>query len=217
MQDGKELFIQHLISVLESKDFYAENHSIRVRKCTEILLARLIQFCPEYKLTKQNCEQIAFAAMVHDIGKISLTAPLLHKPGKLDDEEEKRMQNHTKRGQQIFLQLLHNMSKEQPDYGLFRCCAEVCLYHHERFDGSGYPRGLEGNNIPLSAQVVGLADAYDNLVNERIYKPAYSKNEAFMMLAGGECGAFNPRLLDVFTMARMDIEKIFPETGTTKG
>lgn len=211
MQEGKELLLEYLISVIESRDFFAEHHCEKVKRFTEIILEKVRQFCPEYKLKKRDCEYISFAAMMHDLGKIAIPDHILHKPGKLTFEETQIMQNHTRKGRRIFENIQNAMGQENMEYELFRYCAEVCMYHHERFDGGGYPMGLKKNEIPISAQVVGLADAYDALVSERIYKPAYSREEAFEMIVKGECGVFNPRLTEIFSMVRMELEEIQEE------
>ncbi len=211
MQEGKELLLEYLISVIESRDFFAEKHCEKVRRFTQIMLDKVVQFCPEYHLTQKDCEKIAFAAMVHDLGKIAVPDHILHKPGRLDYEELQIMQNHTRKGRQIFEHITQHMRPEDAEYELFCCCAEVCMYHHERFDGGGYPLGMEKDDIPISAQVVGLADAYDALISERIYKPAYKKAEAFEMITEGECGIFNPRLIELFSMVRMELEEVQEE------
>ena len=211
MQEGIELLLEYLISVIESRDFFAEHHCEKVRKFTEIMLEKVLQFCPEYKLEKKDCESISFAAMMHDLGKIAIPDHILHKPGKLTFEEVQIMQNVTRKGRRIFENIQNAMGQENLESELFRYCAEVCMYHHERFDGGGYPMGLKKNEIPISAQVVGLADAYDALVSERIYKPAYSREEAFEMILKGECGMFNPRLMEIFSMVRMELEEVQEE------
>lgn len=208
MERGNDLFIEYLISIIESRDFSADHHCERVRLYTEVLLEKIMKYCPEYHLTEQQCEKIAFAAMIHDIGKISVPDQILQKPVRLSYDEFQIVKNHTRKGRQIFEHVLKNMSKEEDDYILFQYCAEVCMYHHERFDGSGYPIGLKKDEIPISAQVVGLADAYDALISERIYKPAFDKDEAFEMIVDGECGIFNPRLIEIFLMVRMELEEI---------
>lgn len=217
MLEGKELLIEYLISVIESRDFFAEHHCEKVRKFTEVMLDKIRQFCPEYKLEKKDCEHIAFAAMMHDVGKIAIPDRILHKPGRLTFEESQIMQNHTRKGRQIFEQIQKSMKQEDLDYDLFRYCGEVCMYHHERFDGGGYPMGLAKDDIPIAAQVVGLADAYDALISERIYKPAYSKAEAFEMIMKGECGIFNPRLTEIFSLVRMELEEIQEEIEAMNG
>lgn len=217
MLEGKELLIEYLISVIESRDFFAEHHCEKVRKFTEIMLDKIRQFCPEYKLGERDCEHIAFAAMMHDLGKIAIPDRILHKPGRLSFEESQIMQNHTRKGRQIFEQIQKSMKQEDLDYDLFRYCGEVCMYHHERFDGGGYPIGLAKDDIPISAQIVGLADAYDALISERIYKPAYGKSEAFEMIVKGECGIFNPRLTEIFSLVRMELEEIQEEIDSMNG
>lgn len=188
-----------------------------MRRFTEIMMDKVRRFCPEYKLTEKDCDQIAFAATMHDLGKIAVPDRILHKPGRLDHDEQEIMKNHTRKGRQIFEHIVANMKPEDAEYELFGYCAEVCMYHHERFDGGGYPMGLEKNNIPISAQVVGLVDAYDALISERIYKPAYGREEAFEMIIEGECGIFNPRLIELFSMVRMELEEVQDEILATKG
>ena len=151
--------------------------------------------------------------MFHDMGKISVPDRILQKPGRLTFDEFQIVKNHTRKGRQIFENVLKKMSKKDSDYSLFEYCAEVCMYHHERFDGGGYPAGLKKDEIPISAQVVGLADAYDALISERIYKPAFDKDEAFEMIVEGKCGIFNPRLIEIFSMVRMELEEIQEEIG----
>ena len=107
------------------------------------------------------------------------------------------------------------MLSEFRDEPLLKTAEQICRWHHERFDGSGYPFGLKGNEIPIGAQIVGLADAYDALVSERIYKPAYDKEEAFNMILEGECGVFNPRLIEIFRMIRMELEEILEKTESS--
>lgn len=211
MQEGKELLLEYLISVIESRDFFAEHHCEKVRRFTEIMLEKVRQYCPEYKLKSKDCEYISFAAMMHDLGKIAIPDDILHKPGRLTYEEFQIMRNHTRKGRRIFEHIQNAMNQDSVEYEMFRYCAEVCMYHHERFDGSGYPMGLAKDEIPISAQVVGLADAYDALISERIYKPAYGKDEAFEMILKGECGIFNPRLIEIFSMVRMELEEIQEE------
>lgn len=212
MQQGYKMLIEYLTSLIECRDFTAEHHCEQIRRLTEIMLEKIQRFCPEYKLSPEMCQRISFAATMHDLGKISISDRILQKPGRLTFEEFEIMKNHTRKGQQIFEHVLQNIEKNSPDYALFQCCAEVCLYHHERFDGGGYPEGLKGEDIPISAQVVGLMDAYDALVSERIYKTAYKKDDAFEMIVEGECGLFNPRLIEIFRMVRMELEEVLEET-----
>lgn len=208
MDKGNELLIQYLISIIENRDFSAEHHCEKVRRLTEVLLEKVRQYYPEYHLDEKRCEEIAFAAMLHDIGKISVPDRILQKPGRLTFDEFQIVKNHTRKGRQIFENVMKTMQKEDEELSLFKCCAEVCMYHHERFDGGGYPIGLQKDEIPISAQVVGLADAYDALISERIYKRGIDKGEAFDMIMEGECGIFNPRIIEIFSMVRMELEEI---------
>ncbi len=212
MLESSKLLIEYMCSLIECRDYTAERHCEQIRRLTEIMMEKIMQFCPEYKLSPEDCKRISFAATLHDLGKISISDRILQKPGRLTFEEFEVMKNHTRKGQQIFEHVLKSIEQDSPDYALLQCCGEICMYHHERFDGGGYPEGLKGDDIPISAQVVGLMDAYDALVSERIYKPAYKKEEAFEMIIEGECGVFNPRLIEIFRMVRMELEEILEET-----
>ena len=213
MAQGNEILLEYLISIIESHDFSPEHHCERIRLYTAVLLEKVMKYCPEYRLTRKQCKQISYAAMFHDIGKISVPDRILQKPDRLSYDEFQIVKNHTRKGRQIFEHVLKKISKEDEDYSLYQYCAEVCMYHHERFDGEGYPSGLKKDETPISAQVVGLADAYDVLISERIYKPAYDKEEAFEMILEGKCGIFHPRLIEIFSMVRMELEEIQERFG----
>lgn len=155
------------------------------------LLQRMLERTDKYGLTLQDCRRAAAAAMFHDIGKMGVPDALLRKPGPLTPEEFDEIKKHTLIGEE----LMRGM-KEMESEPLVEAAAEICRWHHERVDGSGYPDGLKGNEIPMTVQAVGLADAYDALVSQRVYKPAYTHAEALAMIRGGECGAFDPLLVD---------------------
>jgi len=211
MQIGNKLLMEYVCSLIESKDFSAPHHCKYVRQFTEVMLEKVMRFCPEYDLTEKKCEMIVIASTMHDIGKMMIMDKVLQKPGRLTDDEFELVKNHTRKGKKIFEHVLDTIEKDDPDRELFECCAEVCMYHHERYDGNGYPEGKKGNEIPISAQIVGLVDAYASLVNDRIYKQAYTKEEAFEKIEEGECGVFSPRLIEIFRMVRMDLEEILEE------
>ena len=116
MTEGKEMLLEYLISLIESRDFFAEHHCEKVRRFTEIMLDKVVRFCPEYQLTEKDCDQIAFAATMHDLGKIIVPDHILHKPGKLDYEEQEIMKNHTRKGRQIFEHITGSMKPEDPEY-----------------------------------------------------------------------------------------------------
>ncbi|MDY3909073.1 MAG: HD domain-containing phosphohydrolase [Eubacterium sp.] len=209
MQEENKCLMEYFGSVFESGDLTSDGHCRRVRLCSELILDRFIQFFPEYGLTKKDREEISFAAVVHDVGKVAVPDWILQKPGRLSFEEFEIVKNHTRKGKKMFEQIMSSVKSDSESYDLYLCCAKVCMSHHERYDGEGYPEGLKGDAIPIAAQIVGLADAYDVLVSERIYKSAYSKEEAFDMILEGECGVFSPKLLQIFQMCRMEVENIY--------
>ncbi len=146
---------------------------------------------------------IVSASALHDVGKIAIPDNILLKPGKLTDEEFACMKTHTTRGGEI-LQNIRNAWDDE--YG--EISYQICRHHHEKFDGRGYPDGLVGDEIPIAAQIVSIADVYDALVNERVYKDAFPKEEAFRMITEGECGKFNPKLLECFRIERKAFEEL---------
>lgn len=167
------------------------DHGRHVEKITQRLLQRMLERTDKYGLTLQDCRRAAAAAMFHDIGKIGVPDALLRKPGPLTPEEFDEIKKHTLIGEE----LMRGM-KEMESEPLVEAAAEICRWHHERVDGSGYPDGLKGDEIPMTVQAVGLVDAYDSLVSQRVYKPAYTHAEALAMIRRGECGAFDPLLVD---------------------
>lgn len=184
------LMIDALCSIAEFRNGESISHIRRVRTITEILLKAFIEKHPEYPLTSSDITAISNAAALHDIGKIAIPEEILNKPGRLDPEEFETMKRHSAIGADIITQMHLKNHKL-----LIRYAHDICRWHHEKWDGKGYPDGLSGNEIPLCAQVVSLADVYDVLVNKRVYKPAYSHKKAMQMIMDGECGQFNPELL----------------------
>jgi putative two-component system response regulator len=181
-------------------------HIQRVKGYTEILANEMMKSYPEYGLTAKKIEVIVSASALHDIGKIAIPDNILMKPGKLTNEEYEFMKSHTLRGCEILNNIKGAWDQEYGKYSY-----EICRYHHERFDGRGYPDGLEGDQIPISAQLVSIADVYDALVNERVYKDAFPKDKAFQMITQGECGVFSPKLLEAFRKVRKEFESLVPE------
>ena len=167
------------------------DHGRHVEQITQRLLQRMLERTDKYGLTLQDCRRAAAAAMFHDIGKMGVPDALLRKTGPLTPEEFDEIKKHTLIGEE----LMRGM-KEMESEPLVEAAAEICRWHHERVDGRGYPDGLKGDEIPMTVQAVGLADAYDALVSQRVYKPAYTHAEALAMIRGGECGAFDPLLVD---------------------
>lgn len=213
MDNSSLILLEYLSSIIESRDLVTDMHSEHIRRITELMLDQIRKFCPDYGLTAEDCRKIVIASAMHDVGKVAVPDKILMKPSRLTADEFQIVQNHTKKGRKIFEHVLAKMDPKDEDYKLFQYCAEICMCHHERYDGNGYPRGLKGDDIPISAQVVGLADSYDSLVSDRLYKSAYKKEDAYEMIVEGECGMFSTRLLEVFRMVRMEIEEILEKEG----
>lgn len=195
--------IEILGTVVEYRDFESGEHINRVKGYTRILAERLAVEYPEYGLDQDKIDVIVSASALHDVGKIAIPDNILLKPGRLTDEEFACMKTHTTRGGEI-LQNIRNAWDDE--YG--KISYQICRHHHEKFDGRGYPDGLVGDDIPIAAQIVSIADVYDALVNERVYKDAFPKEEAFRMITEGECGKFNPKLLECFRIERKAFEEL---------
>lgn len=193
LNQANERMVDALSSIIEHRSAESGQHILRIRHFTKILLEEVRRTCPEYQLNDEIISIISSASALHDVGKISIPDAILMKPGKLTEDERVVMKNHAVMGCQI-LNSLRQVGN--PEY--LRYAHNICHYHHERWDGSGYPEGLVGDSIPICAQVVGLADAYDALTSKRVYKDAYSLETAVNMILKGECGAFSPKLLECF-------------------
>lgn len=169
-------------------------HVTNMNKFTEKLLEKLNLLTDKYKLDRRDIFLISTAASLHDIGKLAVPDSIINKPGKLTDEEFEKIKLHTIYGEDM----IKNMC-EYANEPLVIYAREICRHHHERWDGKGYPDGLIGDEIPIAAQVVSVADVYDALTSVRSYKPAYSSEQAVKMILDGECGQFNPLLLQCLT------------------
>lgn len=190
LKESNEIIVDALSSVIESRSLESGQHIFRIRMFTKILLNEIAKTDNGYDLDDYKIELIASASSMHDIGKIAIPDSILNKPGRLTADEFEIMKTHTTTGCKI-LKSLDKMSDKE--YLLY--AYNICRYHHERFDGNGYPDGLKGDNIPICAQAVSVADAYDALTTDRVYKSAYPHEKAMEMILGGECGAFNPKIL----------------------
>lgn len=190
-EKSNTLMVSILSHIVEFRNGESGLHVLHIGTMTEMLLKRLREKTDAYNLDAAKISMISKAAAFHDIGKISISEEILNKPGRLTKEEFEVMKTHSMIGADMLENLpLH---KDEP---LVKIAYEICRWHHERYDGSGYPDGLKGEEIPISAQAVALADAYDALISERVYKKAFSHEKATTMILNGECGAFNPLLLD---------------------
>lgn len=194
--------IDLLGTVVEYRDLESGEHIHRVKEYTRILAECFMEDYPEYGLTKEKIDVIVSASALHDIGKIAIPDSILNKKGRLTKDEYEYMKSHTTKGCELL-----DAIKSEWDVELKKASREICRYHHERYDGKGYPEGLSGDDIPVSAQLVSVADVYDALVNERCYKEAYSTEKAFRMIVNGECGVFSPRLMACFRKVRAQFEQ----------
>lgn len=185
--------IDTLSTIVEFRDLESGQHVKRIRGLTKILLYAVAREYKEYGLTEESINTISSASAMHDIGKIAIPDHILLKPGRLTPEEFEIMKTHTTKG----CDLLNSLNYIKTS-NYFQYSYEICRYHHERWDGNGYPDHLKGDEIPIWAQVVALADVYDALTSERVYKPAYTHDQAVNMILNGECGQFNPILMEVF-------------------
>lgn len=188
---SNNLMISILSHIVEFRNGESGQHVINIRVITELLLRHLLRRTSRYPLGRADVAMIGTASALHDIGKISIPTSILNKPGKLTDEEYEVMKTHSAVG----ADMLKNLAYFQ-DEPLVKAAEDICRWHHERWDGRGYPDGLRGDEIPISAQIVALADVYDALTSERCYKKAFSHQKAVEMILNGECGAFNPVLLE---------------------
>lgn len=185
--------ISILSHVVEFRNSESGLHVLHIRTLTDLLLHRLVQKTDRYQLDESDIALISTASALHDIGKIVIPEEILNKPGRLTAEEFAIIKNHTVAGAQMLQDLGQAIARDEP---LLQVAHAICRWHHERWDGNGYPDRLKGDEIPIAAQVVALADVYDALTSERCYKHAYDHDTALRMILNGECGAFNPLLLD---------------------
>ncbi|MDL2235984.1 response regulator [Christensenellaceae bacterium OttesenSCG-928-L17] len=190
LRQSNQFVIDALSTTVEFRSLESGEHISRIRILTGILLEKTVKY---YPLTQDEIKAISSASAMHDIGKIAIPDAILLKPGRLTPEEFEIMKTHTIRGCEILDSLNYTQDKEYFNY-----CYEICRHHHERWDGGGYPDGLRGDEISIWAQATSLADVYDALTSKRVYKGAYTHEEAVRMILNGECGVFNPKLLECF-------------------
>ena len=201
-ENNTDMLVGVLSHIVEFRNGESGAHVRHIRIITERLLHRLLEISSNYAITAEQQDLIPLASALHDIGKIGIDEKILNKPGKLTPEEFKVIQTHSMLG----AKMLHDLDQfaEQP---LLQTAYEIARWHHERWDGRGYPDGLKGDEIPISAQLVSLADVYDALTSERCYKKAFSHEKAVQMILNGECGAFNPLLLQCLTDIQADLKE----------
>lgn len=183
------LMVEILSNIVEFRNGESGLHVLHIRTITELLLRHLVRMTDKYPLTASEIAMIVNASALHDIGKISIPEQILNKPGKLTPEEFEVIKTHSLMGARILENARFYQNEE-----LTGVARDICRWHHERYDGLGYPDGLKGEEIPIAAQVVAIADVYDALTSQRVYKPAFTHEAAMRMILNGECGSFNPVL-----------------------
>ena len=199
-EKSNSLMITILSHIVEFRNGESGLHVLHIRTFTEMILRKLVTMTDKYPLTEAEISLITTASALHDIGKINIPESILNKPGKLTREEFEIMKTHTTIGDKI----LHELPFEQ-DAPLVKTARQICRWHHERYDGRGYPDGLKGDDIPIGAQAVALADVYDALTSERCYKKAFDHDTALHMILNGECGSFNPLLMECLVEISEDL------------
>lgn len=202
-----EKTIEMLGNVIEARDEESGEHVKRVKGFTRLLGNMFIRLYPECGFDQHDLDLVVKVSPLHDLGKIKISDSILLKKGRLTDEEFMEMKKHTSYGWEL-MQTMNGIWNEE----YAQVAGSVCRYHHERYDGRGYPDHLTGDEIPVGAQLVSLADVYDALVNKRVYKKAYPKDVAYHMIMDGECGTFNPKILECFRLTRIDMEELAEQT-----
>lgn len=203
IRNSNQVMLDALSAIIEHRSSESGNHVLRIRSYTKVLLEAVAQNFHEYDLNDVSIDIIAGAAALHDIGKISIPDAILNKPGRLTDDEYEIIKTHTTVGADLIRNLDGMGSSEYLRYAY-----NIALYHHERWDGKGYPLGLREDEIPICAQVVGVADVYDALTTPRVYKHAYPCEQAVNMIVNGECGAFSPALMECFKSVRSEFAEL---------
>lgn len=199
MQHNK--MIELIGTLVELRNVENHHHVQRMKGLVKIMAKKMQELHPEYNLNSQMVDYIVTACSIHDLGKAAIRDEVLLKPGRFTDEEYEYMKSHTLRG----IELLDDVKGAWSDE-FDKIAREVVRSHHEKYDGGGYPDGLKGEEIPISAQLVSISDTYDALVNDRVYKKAFPKDVAFNMIMVGECGIFAPKILDCFKVCRPKLE-----------
>ncbi len=190
-QKQNSLMVDILSHIVEFRNGESGQHVLHIHTLTELLLTHLTRMTNRYPLSMSDISLISTASALHDIGKIAIPEEILNKPGRLTPQEMEIMKTHSMIGADMLKALPIHQSEP-----LVKTAYEICRWHHERYDGNGYPDGLKDDALTITAQIGALADVYDALTSERVYKKAYSHERSLKMILGGECGVFNPLLLD---------------------
>ena len=207
LRENNNNIIDVVCSMVEFRNLESGNHLKRIKGFTQILATTVMRNYPEYGLTPHRIDVITQASAMHDIGKITVPDAILLKPGRLTPDEFDIMKSHTTRGCELVKMLADIQDKEY-----YETSYDICRHHHEKYDGKGYPDGLKGESISIAAQIVSLADVYDALVSERVYKAAIPPAKAYEMIRNGEAGIFSTKMLACFEIARMEMEAFAART-----
>lgn len=199
LQKTNESMIEALSCIVEFRNVESGRHIKRIKCLTRVLASTIAKEFPEYEIDEKKIDLITNASALHDVGKIAIPDAILLKPGRLTAEEFEIMKKHSMYGCRIIESFDFIKDKQMYDYSY-----QIARWHHEKFDGHGYPDGLKGDQIPICAQIVSISDVYEALVSKRCYKDAYSHLDACKMIVMGECGVFNPKLLQCFDIAKND-------------
>ena len=202
-EENNNIMIGILSNVLGFRNSESSEHILHIKTATEMMLRKLVKVTDAYPLTEADIALITTASSLHDIGKVGIPEEILNKPGRLTDEEFKIMKTHSEIGASLIRDM--RFPKDKP---LVHTAWEICRWHHERWDGKGYPDGLKGEEIPISAQVVSIVDVYDALTSERCYKKAFDHDTAIQMILDGQCGQFNPILLKCLKELSLQLSKM---------
>lgn len=201
-EKNNRMMIRILSQIVEFRNGESGSHVLNIEKLTEMLMKQLLRKTDKYQIDPQMQELIPTASALHDIGKIGIEEKILNKPGKLTPEEFEIMKKHSVIGESILASTAANLNEP-----LIKVASQICRWHHERYDGRGYPDGLKGDEIPISAQIVSLADVYDALTSERVYKKAFSHEKTMEMIQAGQCGVFNPILIECLVDIQEDVKR----------
>lgn len=188
--------IETLANTIEFRDGESGEHVKRISSLSKKLLIKLCKMYPEYYLPKAEIDKISSASILHDVGKIAIPDSILNKPGRLTKEEFEIMKSHSVKGCEILSHIPNLLDEDTYKYSY-----DICRHHHERWDGKGYPDGLAGDEISIWAQAVSIVDVYDALISPRVYKAPFPHDVAVKMIYNGECGTFNPKILEAFNEA----------------
>lgn len=211
-EQQSELMIDILSHIVEFRNGESGQHVLHIRTLTELFLRRLVLKTDKYQLSKTELNLISTASALHDIGKIAIPEEVINKPGRLTEAEFEIMKGHSIIGAQMMDNL--PVHKNEP---LVKIARSICRWHHERYDGRGYPDGLKGDEIPIAAQIVALADVYDALISERVYKKSFPHDVAIHMIMDGQCGEFNPLLLEVLADVQDQLQEVLAKSQENYG